>query len=140
MPRRYECRFAPKGRLSRHSGLRFRSDRSSFAGSTAAFAFGTLRAGARTRARGKKSCRGDMGAALWENIGLPRRYVCRFAGMALGCGTKSCYGDMGGAKWGWGYKLRRFCVFIAVFRDFLYVFVKKCCEKAIKLPVWKNYS
>lgn len=101
--------FAPKGRLSRHSGLRFRSDRGSFADSTAAFAFGTLRAGARTRALGTKSCRGDMGAALRENIGLPRRYERRFAGMALGCGAQN--GTRRGGKKGWaqnglfGYKL-----------------------------------
>ena len=43
------------------------------------------------RVRGVKSCHGDMSAALWENIGLPRRHGTCVRG------KKSCRGVVGAA-------------------------------------------
>lgn len=112
MPRRCGCRFAPKGRLSRHSGLRGKAAPNT---AVSQAQLPRLPSAPSEPGLGRGVYCGDMGAALWENIGLQRRcgpgvrrslqrrYGHRFVGLRLGtalwaplCGKiLACHGDMG---------------------------------------------
>ena len=67
------------------------------------------------RVGGVKSCHGDMGAALRENIGLPRRHG------TWGRGTKPCHGVEGAALrawcWGVGRKMGFWAINCDIFAD-----------------------